>query len=808
MKFLGMVVCLCTILLIGSAEAQVVSISSGSWSSDTTWAGGVVPTLADDVQISSGHTIDVSDTLAYAHSVSFADTSCHIDMDSTSRLMLTGNFTLADTNHNVFAPGWSPENAYLWFVGGETQTLAGWNPARGSTSFRNVVVAKDSATVLTTGGTGMRLGLQNTFDVISGTFVLGFGDDLECRWTQSAVYTSDQQLHITVHPGAEFLLDGGADYHHMWAGSGGIRIGGFTVYGRLDLAQASSLDLNIDSMYVGAGGVVELGIGLWSSASGAKFNPRVIVVDSAGVLYCQTYSPIWLDPAATVTVLPNGQFKTSSRETVFPPVFDNQGSVRYQRNTLSDPVDQTVFDSDYNSLELSFSIDGAARKTWDLTGNRIVADSLSINNSALAEITAASPQSVTVENVLRLTSGQLNVSDPELDLVLADNATISRATGSLLGTPSFAGKVTVRYTSSVSSVTTGPELPAGANELDTLVIFTPDQSVTLGSDARINGALTLSSGIFDNDGPDGDFSLVFADGAAIRRATGVMTTAPVCEGVLDLEYISTIDSVVTGVEIPASALRNLSILGNKGVRLGGNVTVGGTLLVADSGLSTGSYAVTLGGAGLLDETAGFPVEGVVQTTRPISSGVLQEFGNLGLAVTPSAGSSGNVTVVRTSGSVVGGSGVSSIARSFVVSGGSPSGWTGSVVLAYSERELNGLAEADLQAFWSSDGTSWSARGGTVDVSANTVTISTPVAVGGHWTLGTASGCCVRRGDVNNDAKVIVSDLTYLVSFLFKAGPAPVCAAHGDVNNDGKTIVSDLTYLVNFLFKAGSAPAGC
>ncbi len=75
-------------------------------------------------------------------------------------------------------------------------------------------------------------------------------------------------------------------------------------------------------------------------------------------------------------------------------------------------------------------------------------------------------------------------------------------------------------------------------------------------------------------------------------------------------------------------------------------------------------------------------------------------------------------------------------------------------------------------------------------------------------LAVQAGCCVMRGDVSGDNKVIVSDLTFLVNFLFKSGPAAPCSDHGDVNNDNKVIVSDLTYLVNFLFKAGAAPIAC
>lgn len=69
-------------------------------------------------------------------------------------------------------------------------------------------------------------------------------------------------------------------------------------------------------------------------------------------------------------------------------------------------------------------------------------------------------------------------------------------------------------------------------------------------------------------------------------------------------------------------------------------------------------------------------------------------------------------------------------------------------------------------------------------------------------------CCLVRGDLNGDGSMKVSDLTYLVNFLFKAGAGPGCPAAGDVNSDGSIKVSDLTYLVNFLFKAGPPPPAC
>ena len=54
----------------------------------------------------------------------------------------------------------------------------------------------------------------------------------------------------------------------------------------------------------------------------------------------------------------------------------------------------------------------------------------------------------------------------------------------------------------------------------------------------------------------------------------------------------------------------------------------------------------------------------------------------------------------------------------------------------------------------------------------------------------------------------MSDLTYLVSYLFKGGPPPPSPEEGDVNGSGGINVSDLTYLVNYLFKGGPPPPAC
>jgi hypothetical protein len=75
-------------------------------------------------------------------------------------------------------------------------------------------------------------------------------------------------------------------------------------------------------------------------------------------------------------------------------------------------------------------------------------------------------------------------------------------------------------------------------------------------------------------------------------------------------------------------------------------------------------------------------------------------------------------------------------------------------------------------------------------------------------------CCLQRGDVNHSGDpgpIDVSDLVYLVNYMFKEGPAPPCWPEADVNGLGdpdSADISDLVYLVNYMFKEGPEPPPC
>lgn len=89
--------------------------------------------------------------------------------------------------------------------------------------------------------------------------------------------------------------------------------------------------------------------------------------------------------------------------------------------------------------------------------------------------------------------------------------------------------------------------------------------------------------------------------------------------------------------------------------------------------------------------------------------------------------------------------------------------------------------------------------------------SSPIGAGTstNYTLyaGFVYPVVVKCGDANGDGKVTVSDVVYLINYLFKGGPGPIPWEAGEANCDGKITVSDVVYLINYLFKGGPPP-GC
>jgi hypothetical protein len=61
------------------------------------------------------------------------------------------------------------------------------------------------------------------------------------------------------------------------------------------------------------------------------------------------------------------------------------------------------------------------------------------------------------------------------------------------------------------------------------------------------------------------------------------------------------------------------------------------------------------------------------------------------------------------------------------------------------------------------------------------------------------------GDANSDGNVSISDVVYMINYIFKSGPGIEPFWKGDTNGDCKVSVSDIVYLINYLTKGGPDP---
>ncbi|MDH3890775.1 MAG: hypothetical protein OEV49_06795 [candidate division Zixibacteria bacterium] len=85
---------------------------------------------------------------------------------------------------------------------------------------------------------------------------------------------------------------------------------------------------------------------------------------------------------------------------------------------------------------------------------------------------------------------------------------------------------------------------------------------------------------------------------------------------------------------------------------------------------------------------------------------------------------------------------------------------------------------------------------------------------GYWQDFETASCCIGaiRGNVDYDPgdNIDISDVIYMVDFMFTGGPTPICFEEADTDGDFVTElnVADLVYLVDFIFLGGPAPPPC
>jgi hypothetical protein len=520
---------------VAAPMATIQSAASGNWSDPATWTGGVVPDSTDDVVIGIGHTVTV-DAVARCRDLSFADAAGRLGLQVS--LYIYGNFNRFDTSVNPFYSG-----SNLWLAGAKL-VFTGDAPLQtitnlGATSttpyplrLQEIVIDKSAGKFTTNPVPGTepnyKLGIGTSLEIVNGTFEMGRSDDIEGRNTAGTATTPT----IVVQANGVFDMLGSTSHIRRgnFTGDETAKLGKLTVYGEARLACSTTNRVNFTNVDVEDGGTLRIPYySVGGNMGAACFNPGTVTVKDGGTLVNSLTTNFWYANPTTPTqiaLLTGGLVDANSSVPVYPAVSVNEGTFLYSRSSS----DQTVFDMNYFNLELSYA--SGVNKLWSLGGNRVVAGELETNNSANLVISSDVARTLTVGTTLRLTSGGIDTSDPDVAFILADGVTATRATGTLSTAPVFAGMVDVRYTSTVASVTTGPELPTASGVLDDLTV-TGTQGVTLGADVTVNGVCTLSGSALTT----GAFAVTLAPPATLAEAAGlsvlgtVKATRTVAQGV-------------------------------------------------------------------------------------------------------------------------------------------------------------------------------------------------------------------------------------------------------------------------------------
>jgi hypothetical protein len=71
--------------------------------------------------------------------------------------------------------------------------------------------------------------------------------------------------------------------------------------------------------------------------------------------------------------------------------------------------------------------------------------------------------------------------------------------------------------------------------------------------------------------------------------------------------------------------------------------------------------------------------------------------------------------------------------------------------------------------------------------------------------GIGDACQWVCGDANSDQAVNILDVTYIINYLYKNGPAPAPEISADADGSGTVNILDVTHIINYLYKNGPDP---
>jgi hypothetical protein len=168
--------------------------------------------------------------------------------------------------------------------------------------------------------------------------------------------------------------------------------------------------------------------------------------------------------------------------------------------------------------------------------------------------------------------------------------------------------------------------------------------------------------------------------------------------------------------IPVLPYNNLTASGTASKTIAGNIEVNGNLNVNTATIATGANKITLNSSATITESQTSYVLGKVEVTRTVTAGTSQNFGGVGLTLSPVTGSvsPGVTTVVRSTniGRIQLSDGIQSITRLYDITAQTSTGLNTSMSLKYAPNELNAnQIESEMHLFKKSGETPWAEQYG-------------------------------------------------------------------------------------------------
>ena len=582
----------------------ITSAQSGPWGTTTTWTGGVVPTILDNVVIQNGHTVDMLTSNAPVFSVTINSGGKLYSSTSTSTWNLqvygsklqcdgtlgdpsnTASYIFIDFANNLTISGAGTINIYkirpvsgysnigVTFASNTNITYATASIVSDNTNNNNVTYTVNPNVTLGIAGNMNTTSSINTYGTANTTWNIN-GTVNALAGSFSPVVTSSNSYTCNIGNAGSLTVQTLVVAQNGASPTINIANGGqFTVTNTCDLTGSAPIIIQGEGTFAtGSGSTVKI-----SNASGLNSSTGPIRTSSVSFNAATNFSFTSYSTTQNTSTTINSTTATLSAANGNISVGMGVSGTGIAPGTTVAAVSGTALTLSQNATATGSAVSFSYYVTTlpaQTTGNIFPStiNALTINNASGVTMSG----STTVNGACNLTAGALAIGANTLTL----KGTSPVVSGSINGASG-----TIIYNGASGQT---------ANGLTNVNNLTTNNSigVTLGAATTVNGVLTLTAGPFTTT-----TGLTLGNSASIVRTAGSLSATPTFGTAVNLTYNGA-SAQTTSNELPTSSsvLNNLTINNAAGVSLNANSTVNGTLTLSSGTLSLGSKNLTIGASG-------------------------------------------------------------------------------------------------------------------------------------------------------------------------------------------------------------------